>query len=188
MRDVQKNSAARVRRSGTTRWRRRGGFSIPEVMIAMAVATIGLFALLNTSIYAYKINHKARLRDNARTALRSFADQFQRLSYSTEDGIIRAMFTPTTEPTGLGLRWGKLCNEINWEGAPTVCTVDIGPPGIPVVATVTRDVTNVRAADGDTATARDADAAGFMLKATFTIRYPVGRETVVQSLSTLKLN
>lgn len=188
MRHADNNQAVSKKRLTAHRWRRRGGFSIPEVMIAMTVATIGLFALLNTSIYAYQINQKARLRDNARTVLRNFADQFQRLSYSTKDGIIRSMFTPTTAPTGLGLRWGKLCNEINWEGAPIACNVDIGPPGTPVMATVTREVTNVRVTDGGASVARDADAAGFMLKATFKISYPVGRETVVQSLSTLKLN
>lgn len=176
---------------------KKKGFTLVEVMVALSVATMALLALLGTSVLAYKINHKARLRDNARSVLRTFADQFQRISYSREvivDGVpvnlIRSIFLPTTSPTGLGLRWGQLSDETPTAGQSTVLQVDIGPPGSPQLATVTREVTFVNTANGAVSATRVADAAGFMISATFTVTYTItgtNSRPISQSISTVRL-
>jgi type II secretory pathway pseudopilin PulG len=165
------------------------GFTLVEVVMAVCVATMALLALLGTSITAYKINNKARLRDNARAVLRSYVDQFQRLAYSNDSNVVRMLFTTTSSPTGLGLRWGSLSDEINYAGAPTTLQINIGSAGSPQTATVTRSVTFVNSNTGNTSTSKVMDAAGFMLSATFTITYtPSGSSSsITQSMSTLRL-
>lgn len=174
-----------------TRTVRREGFTLVEVMVAAAVATIALLALLGTAFISYKINHKARLRDNARAVLRTYVDQFQRLAYSTDEGVIRVLFSPTTGETGRGMRWGELSDEPN---DPTFtddpAKIDIGPPGSEQWAYVTREVSYVSLTDGQPITERKNDAAGFMLKATFTITYTLAGskdQAITQNMSTLRL-
>ncbi len=161
-----------------------------EVLVAAFVASVALMALLGTAFAAYKINHKARLRDNARAVLRTYVDQFERLAYSDSGNIVRMLFTPTSGPTGLGLRWGQLSDQINYEGAPTTLQIDIGTPGSPQTATVTREVSHVSLTSGDASSIRVADAAGFMLRATFTVTYRLGgtgQQTISQSMTSLRL-
>lgn len=159
-------------------------------MMALLVASIALLALLGTAFMAYNINHKARLRDNARAVLRTYVDQFQRLAYANNSNVVRMLFTPTSGDTGLGLRWGALSDEINYLGAPAELTVNIGPPQSVQYATVTRNVSYVNPATGATSTTPVSDAAGIMLRATFTITYTLGganENTIVQTMSTLRL-
>lgn len=180
--------------------RGRGAFTLIEVMVALSVATIALMALLATSFMAYKLNHKARLRDNARAVLRTFVDQFQRLSYSDDsvdadgdgvpDNLIRTIFLPTTSATGLGLRWGSLSDQTPYPGQPTTLEVDIGPPGSPQLASVTREVSFLNTGSGAASTTRVADAAGFMIRATFTVSYTISGtkdRAITQSMSTVRL-
>lgn len=164
--------------------------TLVEVLVAGFVASIALMSLLATAFSAYKINHKARLRDNARAVLRTYVDQFERLAYSNSDNVVRMIFTPTTAPTGLGLRWGQLSDRINYEGAPSTLEIDIGTPGAPQLATVTRMVSHVTLNNGSASTTRVADAAGFMLRATFTITYRLGgsgQQSISQSMTSLRL-
>lgn len=142
-------------------------------MITAVVAAMALLGLLGVSFTAYQINHKARLRDNARAVLRSYVDQFQQLSYSTKDDITRVLFVPTGSPTGLGLIPTNegFSDLIDDPDLPTNLEVDIGPLGTSVTATVTRDVQYV--AGGSDSVARSANSAGFMLRATFEISYTV---------------
>lgn len=160
-------------------------------MIATLVASVALLALLGTAFMTYKINHKARLRDNARAVLRTYVDQFQRLAYANDDNVVRMLFNPANgNNTGLGLRWGALSDEIEYAGAPTSLTIDIGPPGSPQPATVTRNISYVNSATGASASAPVKDAAGFMLKATFTVSYKIegtNDQAITQTMSTLRL-
>lgn len=168
----------------------RSGFTLVEVIMAVAVAAVALLALLGTAFMAYKINHKARLRDNARAVLRTYVDQFQRLAYADEDNVVRMLFTPTSGDTGLGLRWGALSDQINYPGAPSEITVDIGPPESPQLATVVRNVSYVNPATGAPSTTPVSDAAGIMLRATFTVSYTLAganENTITHTMSTLRL-
>ncbi len=172
------------------RYRSLRGITLIEVLVATFVASVALMALLGTAFASYKINHKARLRDNARAVLRTYVDQFERLAYSDSGNVVRMLFTPTSGPTGLGLRWGQLSDQINYEGAPTTLQIDIGTPGSPQTATVTREVSHVSLTSGDASTTRVADAAGFMLRATFTVTYRLGgsgQQTISQSMTSLRL-
>jgi prepilin-type N-terminal cleavage/methylation domain-containing protein len=165
-------------------------FTLVEVIIATVVASIALLALLGTAFTAYQINHKARLRDNARAVLRTYIDQFQRISYA-EGNTVRMLFNPTgNSATGLGLRWGGLSNEIEYPNAPTTLEINIGPPGSPQTATVTRNVQMVNASTGNVSSTRVLDAAGFMMRAEFTVSYTLsGRQggVITQSMSTVRL-
>lgn len=184
------DSAIKIAGSAVSRSSRRKAFTLVEVMIAVVVSSLALLGLLGTSFATYKINHKARLRDNARAVLRTYVDQFQRLSYSNEDQVVRMLFTVTSGPTGLGLRWGNLSDQINYQGAASELQVDIGPPGAPLLATVTREVKYVNLSTGSTSNTRVFDAAGFMLGATFTVSYALSTDPnsiIRQSMSTVRL-
>ncbi len=179
---------------------RRKGFTLVDVMIAVGVASIMLLALFGTSFLTYKINHKARLRDNARAVLRTFVDQFQRLSYSDEEtgsNQPREIFITTTgsnstvsAPTSSGLEWGKL-NTFKPDGTvKPPCIVNIGTPDAPQLATVTRDVWWIEPSTGNATASKSVEAAGFMLKGRFTITYTLTGTTgrsISQSMTTLRL-
>jgi prepilin-type N-terminal cleavage/methylation domain-containing protein len=174
-----------------TRAKGKRGFTLVEVMIAALVAAVALLALLGTAFMAYKINQKARLRDNARSVLRTYVDQFQRLGYATDSSVTRMLFTPTgsTEYTGLGLRWGQLSDEANYVGAPTTLNVDIGSPGSPVIATVTRNVSFVTSSTGNGGSSPSNDGIGILLRADFRITYSLAganQNSITQSISTLR--
>lgn len=175
--------------------RRRKGFTLVDVMVAVGIASMSLMALIGTNLLSYKINHKARLRDNARSVLRTYVDQFQRLAYSDDSSgtnLIRSMFIPTTSgPTGLGLRWGNLSDETPNPDQPSVMEVDIGPPGSSQLARVTREVSYINPTNGEASTTRISDAAGFMIRGTFTITYTItgsrDKRPISQSISALRL-
>jgi type II secretory pathway pseudopilin PulG len=192
--------------------RNRKGFTLVDVMVAVGVSSMALLALLATSVITYKINHKARLRDNTRSVLRSFVDQFQRIGYSDDSSgtnVPRRIFEPTQSPTGQGLRWGELSNEVpNGPLNNTPLEVDIGSPGSPQLAYVTRMVsfvTREQTADsppvffgnssltGSPPTItrdREPFAAGFMIRAEFTVTYTLTGTTgapITQRASTLRL-
>lgn len=173
--------------------RRRGGLTLVEVMVAAAVAAMALVVLIGTLIVAYRVNHSARLRDNARAVLRTYADQFQRLGYAYDHDfndstppVQRVIFTETIAPTGLGLRWGALSDQIYLPGAPETLTVNLGSATSPTMATITRAVSYVNLG-GNSALIKGDDPAGFMLQATFFISYIVNGRTITGELSILRL-
>lgn len=172
---------------------RTHAFTLVDVMVALGIASMALLALLGTSFITFKINHKARLRDNARSVLRTYVDQFQRIGYSDEStgaNVPRRLFETTQSPTGQGLRWGLLSNEVpNGPLSTAPLEVEIGSPGAPQRAYVTREVSYVNAS-GNASSTRVDNAAGFMIRAKFTIEYSIsgtkGRP-ITQSVSTLRL-
>jgi type II secretory pathway pseudopilin PulG len=171
--------------------KRKQGMTLVEVMVTMLVTVSVILALFATILTAYQLNHKARLRDNARAVLRTYVDQFQRLAYSDEDNVIRMLFQTTTEETGHGLFWGGLSDKIDYVGAPTTLEINIGSPGAEQRATVTRRVSFIDSNTGNPSTARITDAAGFILMAEFKVSYSIGRpgsaNEISQSMSTLRL-
>jgi prepilin-type N-terminal cleavage/methylation domain-containing protein len=169
-------------------------FTLVEVMIATLVASVALLAVLGTAFMTYKINHKARLRDNARAVLRTYIDQFQRLAYANDAKVVRMLFNPAEgNDTGLGLRWGKLSDETARQiedPEPTERKIDIGPPGSPQYAFVTRNIAYVNTSTGEVSSTITKDAAGIMMRATFTITYTIAGITenrVTQSMSSARL-
>ena len=168
------------------------------------VSAIALLGLIGTALTAYEINHKARLRDNARAVLRTFIDQFQRIDMSSnieladgsEQNTIRDFFTitPAGTHTGHGLKWGELSDFANIDDEAVIddspLEINIGPPESVQNAYVTRQVRYVDAATGNESETQIRGGSGFMLKATFTVTYvPSSRSKreIKQSMSTLRL-
>lgn len=181
------------------------GFTLIEVMTGLLVSTMALLALIGTAFIAYEINHKARLRDNARAVLRTFTDQFQRISPSENvdmgDGTfrntVREFFkiTPAGTQSGSGLVWGSLSTSANTndEAIPddSPLEINIGPPGSVQFAYVTRQIRYVNPATGAESDTVIRGGSGFMLKGTFTITYSLSssrnKREIKQSMSALRL-
>ncbi len=169
----------------------RRGFTIVETMVAATIftmLTIGVYTMLMKS---YQLIALTRVRDDARAVLRSFADQFARLSTTQEiDGVVRQrwLFLPSGGPTGRGLVWGALSDQntsINAENVPSL-PIPLGGESHRVNATLTRDVRYVNATSGANVTSRTIEAAGYLLSGTFTINYTMNGKDYTQSLTVLR--
>jgi len=176
----------RARRSASRR-----GFTLVETMVAATIfvmVTLGVYTMLMKS---YQLIALTRVRDDARAVLRSFADQFERLSTTEEvDGVSRQrwIFLPSSGPTGRGLVWGALSDENTSVNAEDVASLPIvlGGESHRVNATLTRDVRYINAASGENAADRTIEAAGYMLSGTFTINYAMNGTSYTQSLTVLR--
>ena len=169
----------------------RRGFTLVETMVAATIfimVTLGVYSML---IKSYQLIALTRVRDDARAVLRTFADQFERLSTTEEvDGVSRQrwLFLPSGGPTGRGLVWGALSDEntsVYAEEVPSLPLV-LGGESHAVDATLTRDVRYVDASSGADAASREIEAAGYMLSATFTINYTMGGKDYTQSLTVVR--
>lgn len=171
--------------------RSRRGFTIVETMVAATIfvmLTLGVYTMLMKS---YQLIALTRVRDDARAVLRSFADQFERLSTTQEvAGVVRQrwLFLPSNGPTGRGLVWGALSDQntsVNAEDVPSLA-VPLGGESHRVTAALTRDVRYIDASSGADVADREIEAAGYMLSATFTINYSMGGKDYTQSLTVLR--
>jgi prepilin-type N-terminal cleavage/methylation domain-containing protein len=174
----------------TRPWLTRRGFTLVEAMVATVIfslCTLGVYQMLITS---YKITAVARYSDNARAVLRTYADQFQRLSVKDSSDATLWLFYPTGGETGKGLKWGSLSNET--ENTPltdiSYLTVPIGPPQHTINAQVTREVKYVNISSGAVTGTPASDAAGYMLEAIFRIRYTVSGKTYTQKLVSMRVS
>ena len=191
------------------RFRRTGGFTLGEVMLASIVilaAGLGIYTIL---IRSYELVALTRYRDDARAVLQTYASQFERLQTTDHTGSYDRFFFRTTDfATGAGLLWDStipaggsnlnldsLCNE---EGTPgnnprtpdSGLTVHIGGSLNGIDAIVTRSVVQI-AGDGTVpSTPQQLSSAGEMLMGTFTITYSVygfnGKQPVTQKISVLR--
>lgn len=169
----------------------RRGFTLVETLVAATIfmmVTLGVYSML---LKSYQLIALTRVRDDARAVLRTFADQFERLSTTKEvDGVSRQrwIFLPSNGPTGRGLVWGALSDEntsVNAEDVPYLPVV-LGGESHQVAATLTRDVRYIDASNGTNVLDREIEAAGYMLSATFTINYSLSGKDYTQSLTVLR--
>ena len=158
------------------------------------VATV-IFAMTMVGVYAcvlkaYQFSQITRYRDEARSVLLSFVDQFERLQIS-EDGLRRPFFVNTGGgATGFALNWPALSNDksgsITVNNAPLTVTLH-GDGQHTITAKVTRYVAPMRITDYDgdglkddgiildpetnRSTSTYSTSAGYLLMGVFTISY-----------------
>jgi len=108
-------TAARVRRAPAKPHPTRRaicGFTLPETIIGVVLFAMVMVGVYTGLVQAYHMQAVSRHRDNARAVLRTYLDQFQRLSTSTRHGDVsypRWLFAPTGGFTGDGLSTTGLC-------------------------------------------------------------------------------
>jgi type II secretory pathway pseudopilin PulG len=176
------------------------GFTLVEAMIATLIFvmfTLGVYALI---IQSYNMTARIRYRDDARAMLQTFADQFVRLQTTTyveatKTSYTRWMFNPTgtNAPTGLGLRWGALCDEDAYNNplpdpVPGDLTVTLGGDKTPITAHVTREVYFVLPT-GETSTTLSGSsvtAAGWLIAGKFSINYVANGRAETASMTVVR--
>lgn len=139
--------------------------------VILVMVSVGAIAL---AVRSYEISAKARLADNARNVLRTYGDQFLRLSITDTD---RASFLVETQQF----------EDLQGNFAATF-TVPLGSEesaGV-INATVNRAVEFVNISSGATNLEADTDPAGCLLKATFTATYPFKNQTQSVTLTLLR--
>lgn len=106
--------------------KRHAGFTLPETIVGVVLFAMVMVGVYTGLVQSYHMQALSRYRDNARAILRSYVDQFQRLSTTTEYAGIpysRWLFVPTGDFTGDGLSTSGLCvDDIRTYSDP-------GPPG-----------------------------------------------------------
>ena len=155
-------------------------------MIATMVFTMGILGVYMMMLKSYELVTLARHRDNARAILLAFADQFERLQTTDQQGalvVTRFLFQIATTPTGTGLSWTS-ANNVTTNGTSAGLPLMLGDSGSSQTpATVTRKVQYVDSTSGAPVAGVTATAAGWMLEATFTIQYSIKGRSQVQSLT-----
>lgn len=136
------------------------GFTLVEVMVAAVILVAVSVGAITLAMRSYEIAAKARLSDNARNVLRTYADQFLRLSI---ENVSRAVFLVETQQFE-DLRGNFAASFTEPLGSATSAGV--------ITATVRRSVEFVDLTDGTDRESVDRNQAGCMLKATFTATYP----------------
>ena len=170
------------------------GFTLIEVMAAMAVfvmVTLGIYQMLFQS---YQMVRTVRYRDAARAVLESFGDQFLRLE-TTDDisGVItiRHLFDTARNGSDMtGVIWNDPAHSYaEIDGTTSGLTVYLGQvsgstfiSANPIQANLTETVTNLNDTTGDPQSTATYTAAGRMLQGTFTITYTLGNRTFTQTL------
>lgn len=168
---------------------RRSGFSLVEVMVATVIFAATMIGVYACVVKAYQFSQITRYRDEARSVLLSFVDQFERLK-TTEDGKRRPFFVNTSDgPRGTALNWPNLSNGPSGSGTRKdfleITLHGDGEHTIP--ARVTRYVAPMRITDfeGDgvkddgiildpnlnRVTSAYSTSAGYLLMGVFTISY-----------------
>ena len=156
------------------------------------MATLGIYTML---IKSYQMAALSRCRDDARAVIRTYADQFERLQTTeqvpavTGPSYTRWLFYPEGSPSGRGLVWGSLSNaNVYSSPLPTVASlaVALGESNHPVPATVTRDVTYVDASTGAVSSVQHVQAAGYLMRGTFTINFTLNSKNYTQSLTVVR--
>lgn len=183
------------RKYGGTRLGTQNGFTLVEVMVAVVVFCMVTLGVYTTLIESYRLASLSRARDEARAVLRTYVDQFERLQTTTEVNHLaktRWLFTTTGGPTGQGLFWGVL-NDANSDTTPLPVVanlpITLGAESHEIPATLTREAYYVSSTDGASGplTTQHVDAAGYMLRGTFTINFALKGKNYSQSMSVLRV-
>lgn len=163
--------------------------TLGEVMVGMTVfvmCTLGIYATL---IKAYQLAALSRCREEARAVLRTYADQFERLQTTYHDEVSGADYTRwlfvVEGPTGRGLEWGELSDSNTSVPEPAIAHIEVplGTEDNPIRAKVTRQVTYLDAATGETSLTRTIQAAGYMVVGTFSVEYTLNNKDYVETLT-----
>jgi Prokaryotic N-terminal methylation motif len=188
---------------------KRRGFSLVEAMVATFIFTLTMVGIYASVMKAYQFSEISRYRDEARSILLSFVDQFERLQATDDIGGValrRPLFvTSIGGPTGTGLNWPELSDDVAGT-APVKTHLSVtlrgdGKTGIP--AKVTRYVMPMRVTANDDdgvkndgiglnpvtnpTTASYSTSAGYLLLGVFSITYelPSGK-SYTQRLSAVR--
>ena len=174
------------------------GFTLVEAMIATLIFvmfTLGVYALV---IQSYNMTARIRYRDDARAMLLTYVDQFERLQTTTyvkavDTSYTRWLFNPASGPTGLGLKWGTLCDEDAFNNplpdpVPGYLDVKLGGTKAPIAAQVTREVHFVtpNGASSDVLTGTSMSAAGWLITGKFTISYVANGQPETASMTVVR--
>jgi prepilin-type N-terminal cleavage/methylation domain-containing protein len=181
------------------------GFTLVEVMVATVLLSMMILGILQVLVGSYRLSAKARYNDHARYIIKSFADQFltQQTTYPTGalGGQVLPFFVPTSS-TGVGLTWVSTSpngSQTTYTGNTMSATSSSTPPGPglqvplsdsstgekPIYATVSYQVWNINPATGQPS-ALVTVAAGALLRADFTVSFPMNGRTVSQTISVLR--
>jgi prepilin-type N-terminal cleavage/methylation domain-containing protein len=170
------------------------GFTLIEVMTAMAVfvmVTLGIYQMLFQS---YQMVRTVRYRDAARAVLESFGDQFLRLETTDVIGgviTIRPLFLVRAGGDMTGIKWDDPAHSYaEIDGTTSGLTVYLGQvsgstfiSASPIQANVTQAVTDLNDTTGVPTSTVVYTAAGRMLQSTFTITYTLGNRIITQTLT-----
>lgn len=165
------------------------GLSLLEVMIAAGAFAMVSLGIITLTTRTYELSAKARVRDNARAILRTYADQFLRLQTTEETSTgtwNRWLFNIADTPTGQGLKWGELSDDIGDVQVEPMGPIILGSGNVGVPTTITRRVVYVDPNTGEESANLIRLAAGNYLKATFIASYTFNRRAYTQELTVLR--
>jgi Tfp pilus assembly protein PilV len=175
--------------------RRRGGFTLVEVMVATTLLTMVILGILQVLIGAYRVAAKARYRDQARYVIKSFADQFLTQDTADSSGNTLTMFKTTVDingngsPLGTGLSWtnadGTTCSPSDNTAYAAYLPVKLGDTvgAQAIVAKVTRQVSYIYPNTGQTTLVTQSEPAGYLLEGDFSISYSyLGQQMPTQTI------
>ncbi len=169
-------------------------------MIATLLLTLISISLLSTLIGAYRVSAKARYADRARYIIKSFADQFltQEAVDPTTGNPFPLFVVTVNTSTGNAMARGDGMTWTNADGTPGQVSTDaqssyfyveLADPtnnGLPIQATVTRQVSYVYANSGSTTLVTQNAAPGYILEGDFVITYPYLGQTQTQTISAIR--
>jgi Tfp pilus assembly protein PilV len=177
---------------GPRRAARAGGFTLVETMVATVLLSMMILGILQVLIGSYRLSAKARYNDHARYIIKSFADQFLTEKSTDSTGATLPFFNPTSS-TGVGLSWTVTAPN----GTQTTVTGTTMPTGlqvplsdsttgeVPIEATVSYQVWTLDPLTGLPAPAT-TQAAGALLRADFTVTFPMSGRTISQTISVIR--
>ena len=181
------NPVAGSRRAASAR-----GFTLVETMVATVLLSMMVLGILQVLVGSYRLSAKARYNDHARYIIKSFADQFLTEKSTDSTGATLPFYNPTSQ-TGVGLSWTVTAPD----GSQSTVTGTTLPTGLqvplsdsttgekPIVGTVSYQVWTLDPTTGLPA-APQSTAAGSLLRADFTVTYPMGGRTISQTVSVVR--
>ena len=163
-------------------------------MVATVVFSMVMLGVYSALIQSYQMAALSRCREEARSVLRTYADQFIRLKTTDTDSVTgitytRWLFNPTSAATGQGLVWGSLNNGTVYNASAAISSlpISLGTGTTSVTAQLTRDVHYVASSTGAISATRTIDAGGYMMQAVFTITYSLNGRPYTQSVTALRV-
>jgi type II secretory pathway pseudopilin PulG len=169
------------------------GFTLVEVMMSCLIFAMVILGVYMMLIRSYQLAALSRCRDEARAVTRTYADQFERLQTtaiaSNGGSYTRWLFYPEGGGSGRGLIWGGLSDSNVFDTPLTAVSnlaISLGESTHPVSATVTRNVSYVNAATGADASVQTIQAAGYMMRGTFTVSFTINKKNYAESLTVLR--
>jgi hypothetical protein len=165
-------------------------------MVATGLLTMVGLGILSVMIGAYRVAAKARYRDHARYIIKSLADQFLTQQPTDSSGNTYTIFQVTVDQSGNALPLGTGLTWTNTDGSTGTVSGDVNGQyfyvligdntGTPIQATITRSVSYLYPANGQTTLINQTQSAGYLLEGDFTITYPYLGQTVSQTMTAVR--